>query len=232
MTTSTSSSIASDLCSTCYLIRQQTASQITAQLQQLSQHTALQMANIRQQERTSSAAQRIVLDQLRPHLAIDARLLLSAAEFADFVQDLKTWQSDSALSLQVQPQPKDWILPTLTSSLELHDIDTRACVGAADPCACETQLSVQVEFWQQTITFPTVLYGKGSPDAGAAHHRQWAAMRDALTAIASRFETAKSQQKIVEQELYCLLSFVGELFNLRELANAFHPQVMPCGGRI
>lgn len=133
MTTSASNSIASDLCSTCYLIRKQTANQITDQLQQLSQHTATQMASIRQQERTSSAAQRIVLDQLRPHLAIDARLLLTAAEFAGFVRDLKTWQSNSALSLQVQPQPKNWILPTLTSPLKLHDIDTRACAGTADP---------------------------------------------------------------------------------------------------
>lgn len=213
-------STASDLVETCYLIRLQVASQITAQLQQLRQHTTLQLTTIRQQERTSSAAQQIILDQLRPHLAIDARSLLPAAEFADFVQDLQS--REGTTQWRLKPQLEDWLLLTLTPPLQLHNIDTRACAGAIDPCACETQLRVQVGSWQQMIIFPAVLYDEDNPDAGAAHRKQWLAMHEALTTIADQFAIAESQQEMVQQELFCLLTFVGELFNLRELANAVH----------
>lgn len=217
-------STTSDLLSTCFLIRQQAASQITAQLQQLQQHTILQLATIRQQERTSSAAQRIILNQLRSHLSKDARSLLPTPEFADFVQDLHTGDSNPDLGLQVQPQPEDWFLPTLKLPLQLHDIDTHICAEAMNPHACETDLRVQVGTWQQTITFPAVLYTQDSPNAATARRQQWLAMADPLKAIAAQFEIASTQQEMAQQELYCLLSFTGDLFNLREIANVVNAQ--------
>ncbi|MBD2093455.1 hypothetical protein H6F67_26805 [Microcoleus sp. FACHB-1515] len=49
-------------------------------------------------------------------------------------------------------------------------------------------------------------------------------MPDSLKAIAAQLEIASTQQEIAQQELYCLLSFTGDLFNLHEIANAVHAQ--------
>lgn len=209
----------SDLVSTCYGLRQQTVQHITVQIEQLRRHAQAQMAAIRQWERSSSSAQQTILEQLRPHLATDARSLLLTAEFAAFVQELRSELKAVDFRLQVQPPLKDWVLPTLSVALQVHDIEARSQQGISHPCAFETQMRVQVQDWQHPVVFPAILYATPQRDVAAATHKQWLTVRGDVSAIAAQLTVAPAQQQVC-QEVFCLLRFIGELFTLRELANA------------
>lgn len=190
--------------------RQKTA-QIRDQLNRLQQQLASQLLTIRQRESEFIAIQENILDEIRPLLALNARSLLSVDEFEQFVRSLleniDAAGIKSSLSLQISPNPSEWILHTLPLPLQLRNIEI---IGSGKSAASTGGIRVQVGVgsWQQTIFIPM-----------AGSQSSWLAIAQQMQEQVMELPIAANLQDGLMQELVILLAYVSSLFWIDPLAN-------------
>lgn len=192
--------------------------ELVMQINQLKEHIGIELQAIQQHELALTAQQSAQLDQLRVHLAIDARSLLHTGDFQAFVHSMVR-QGDGELGRALNPI--DWHLGTLPHPLQLENIEAIEQGKSAGAIAFGVRMTVRLGNWHQVITIPIGRQGKGAPVHydPLATPQQWIEVGYQLQQSLRRLPIEPEHQLGLAQELGCLLSYVGELFNLRSVAD-------------
>lgn len=227
-------------------LKQQHRAQMERSMQALHHQIAQQIAQLHEQEQHAIAAQAAAFAALRPQIEADARCLLSIAEFADFVtqrladRSLLSWEADR-LS-QVAADPATWLLATQLLPLQILGYETLRDDSAYNDETTYTdyryQLTAQLGTWQQTIEVSIANVHPGNP--ATSHSSSLSDQHNDLAyhlLKSHRYRVEPPRPEFVElnldgeqttqlqQEMSCLLAFVGDLFNSNECVDRFcYPQ--------
>lgn len=200
-------------------LRQRKGRELSVQIRQMTQQVAAELEAIRQQELGFTALQRILLEQLCTHFAVDARSLLMTPDFQRFVQSMfvtTEGETSATLSLQVAQNPMNWALNTLPNPLQLDNIQTIKPSEELEITQPLVQMQVNLGRWSQTLTVPI---GESKDGILALYQplyttRQWIEVGDQLQKNLVQLPIAPDLQLGLAQELVCLLTYIGELFNI------------------
>lgn len=209
-------------------LRQQKGNVLAAQLTDPKQQGVVELPSVRQQEIIDFTAQQTqLLEHLCPHLAIDARTLSTTPEFQQFVRSIFVPAEVGMITrpLQILPNPIDWALNTLPHPLQLHQIETlQRCQNPESP-AFVVKLRASLGGWSQTISVPIDAQQDGLLPRYQATYTTWQWMEVAvqLEPHLTQLPIASSLQVELAQELVCLLTYIGELFNTTARVEAIDP---------
>lgn len=207
-----------DLLSTYDAYEQQKTIEITDRLARLRQQLASQLLTLRQEESKFVTAQQSCLDQLRPHLATDARALLKTPQFAAFVEFLLEQQAQDAMRsnplLQVAPSPTFWLLNSVPIALRLHEIERIQLdtLDGVDGEGAVMRMQVTLNDWQQLVHVST--HALRQQFQGAAAIEQ---IRSQLPRVDANCDESAHLKLVVVQEIACLVLYVARLFSLHSL---------------
>lgn len=205
-------------------LRQRKEKELVTQINQLKQQIVVDLQAIKQHELEFTAAQAILLNQLRTRFAIDARSLLQARDFETFIHSIFV-QSDGehgkSSPLQVARNPIDWQLNALTPPLQFQNIQVIKQRKEHGTVTFAVQIAVNLGSWQQDLIIPI-----GNPGESVlnCYHpvyttQQWIEISYQLQQTLTRLPITPSSQLGLAQELVCLLAYVGELFNIGGMAD-------------
>lgn len=195
---------------------QQRTIETSDRLDRLRQQIASQLLTIRQEESRLIQAQQDCLEQMRPDLAIDARVLLKTPQFAAFVQSLLEQAEcdaiDSPITLCFAPAPAFWLLNSVPTAIHLQEIeqiqfDTPDGADAGDTVM---RMQVGINGWQRPVHVSTHALDRWSE--GVAQIEQIVTQ---LPQVDPCLDGGLVRLKlVVVQELACLVLYVSQLFNL------------------
>lgn len=226
-------------------LKQQSGTQINAQLEELRQQVATQLQMIQEQEEGFVTKQREILDQMRPCLAHDARSLTTTKTFQAFVQSLS---AELAAPLRWRPtipqittDPTTWHLHTLKDPLQVNQIEVlwEERVDEEGESDCYTvyfvRMALQMGRWQEVIDIATENLTDNSEliRTPIPAFKQWLELIGQLQSsmgqlplgfghsVSKRSSSKRvtPAQQMLTQELACLLVFVGEVFNVYTVAD-------------
>lgn len=167
----------------------------------------------------------MLLEQLCPQFAIDARRLLATPEFQRFVHSMFVPSEVGVITppLQVLQNPTDWAINTLPHPLHLHPIESIKRSEDPETLAFVVQMQASLGDWSQTITVPIGELQDGLlPGYQAAYTTlQWIEVSIQLQQNLTQLPIASYRQLGLAQELVCLLTYIGELFNTAGIVNRF-----------
>ncbi|MGG6269821.1 hypothetical protein ACQ4M3_40595 [Leptolyngbya sp. AN03gr2] len=212
-------------------LRQQKGSILAAQLTDPKQQGGGELPSVRQQEIIDFTAQQTqLLEHLCPHLAIDARTLSTTPEFRQFVRSVFVPAEVGIITrpLQILQNPIDWALNTLPHPLQLHQIETlQRCQNPESP-AFVVKLQASLGGWSQTISVPIDEQQDGLLPSYQATYTtwQWVEVAVQLEPHLTQLPIASFHQLGLAQELVCLLTYIGELFNTTARVDRFDPSLL------
>ncbi|MBD3883268.1 hypothetical protein IFO70_15990 [Phormidium tenue FACHB-886] len=193
--------------------------ELSAQLSQMRQQVVTEFAAIRQREMEFTTLQESLLDQLRTHFAFDARSLLTTTDFERFVHSMLVAgleESGVTPPLQVAQDPADWTLKTLPHPLQLQNIQTIRPSKEPEITEFFVEMQVSLGDWSQFLYVPV----GGSKDGLSVSYQplyttqQWIEVSYQLQKNLAQLSIAPNLQLGLAQELVCLLTYIGELFNV------------------
>lgn len=185
----------------------------------MRQQVIAEFDSIRQRELEFTALQETLLDQLRTHFAFDARSLLSTLEFERFIHSmLKAGfeEPHATPPLQVAQSPVDWALKNLPHPLQLQNIQTTRPSKEPEITEFFVEMQVSLGDWSQFLSIPV----GGSKDGLSVSYQplyttqQWIEVSYQLQKSLAQLPIASDLQLGLAQELVCLLTYIGELFNV------------------
>jgi hypothetical protein len=212
-----------ELLETYYVFRHERTVQTTDQLNRLRQQVESQLLTIREREFEFVTAQQNILDQLRPQLATDARVLFSTPEFQTFVESLlrrfETNVITNSYSQQIAPTPDAWLLSSLPFALQLHDIEMIHPDNSDVPNLLDTGIKLRIELadWQHRVfvlIYSTRLWFETIPQV------EQSILQQPFSGTVSQ-SIATQLQPILAQELTCLLVYIETLFHINIQAEQF-----------
>jgi hypothetical protein len=227
---------------TIYLtLQQENEDEIHRQIRQLQQQVMAQLEAIQAQERTFHTSQHEVLDQIRSHLATDARSLVFTDAFQAFIETLPTSSENKLAAKPIAPlfdqNPTAWRLHSLNASLKLDPIEL-LCEEGVDEDEVYTlyfiRIGMQIGSWQQIINVTTAtLTDDSAISYSPLLHKQWAEVVEQLKTDPpplprgfgdsrknrSTKRKATPDQQALIQELACLVLFVASLFNVHAVTD-------------
>ncbi|MBD2464896.1 hypothetical protein H6G89_28230 [Oscillatoria sp. FACHB-1407] len=200
-------------------LRRRKGRELSAQLNQMRQQVIAEFDSIRQRELEFTALQETLLDQLQTHFAFDARSLLTTIDFERFVHSMLVAgleKSGVTPPLQVAQSPADWVLKTLPHPLQLQNI--QIIRPSKEPEITEFFVEMQVSLgdWSQFLSVPV----GGSKDGLSVSYQplyttqQWIEVSYQIQKNLVKLPIAPDLQLGLAQELVCLLTYIGELFNI------------------
>jgi hypothetical protein len=175
--------------------------------------------SIRQRELEFTTLQETLLEQLRTHFAFDARSLLSTPEFERFVHSMLMAgleEPHATPPLQVTQNPTDWVLKTLPHPLQLQNIQTTRPSEEPEITEFFVEMQVSLGDWFQLVSVPV----GGSKDGLSVSYQplyttqQWIEVSYQLQKNLAQLPITPDLQLGLAQELVCLLTYIGELFNV------------------
>lgn len=200
-------------------LRRRKGRELSAQLNQMRQQVIAEFDSIRQQELEFTALQETLLDQLRTHFAFDARSLLTTIDFERFVHSMLVAGLEElgvTPPLQVAQSPVDWALKTLPHPLQLQNIQTSRPSKEPEVTEFFVEMQVSLGDWFQFLFVPV----GGSKDGLSVFYQplyttqQWIEVSYQLQKNLAQLPIAPDLQLRLAQELVCLLTYIGELFNV------------------
>ncbi|KAM3116302.1 hypothetical protein [Phormidesmis sp. 146-33] len=212
-----SSSTIGELMTAYTQLRRRKGRELSTQLNQMRQQVIAEFDSIRQQELEFTALQETLLDQLRTHFAFDARSLLTTTDFERFVHSMSVagLEESGTTPLQVAQDPADWTLKTLPHPLQLQNIQTIRPSKEPEITEFFVEMQVSLGDWTQFLSVPV----GGSKDGLSVSYRplyttqQWIEVSYQLQKNLTQLPIAPNLQLELAQELVCLLTYIGELFN-------------------
>ncbi|NJO75087.1 MAG: hypothetical protein HC833_15765 [Leptolyngbyaceae cyanobacterium RM1_406_9] len=214
-----SSSTIGELMTAYTQLRRRKGRELSAQLNQMRQQVIAEFDSIRQQELEFTALQETLLDQLRTHFAFDARSILSTPEFERFVRSMLMAGAEEVGAtppLQVAQNPVEWVLKTLPHPLQLQNIQTTRPFKEHEITEFFVAMQVSLGDWFQFLSIPV----GGSKDGLLVSYQslyttqQWIEVSYQLQKNLAQLPIAPDLQLGLAQELVCLLTYIGELFNV------------------
>jgi hypothetical protein len=213
-----SSSTIGELLATYTQLRRRKGRELSAQLNQMRQQVIAEFDSIRQRELEFTALQESLLDQLRTHFAFDARSLLTTTDFERFVNSMLVagLEESGATPLQVTQNPMDWALKNLLHPLQLQNIQTTRPSKEPEITEFFVEMQVSLGDWFQFLSVPV----GGSKDGLSVSYQplyttqQWIEVSYQLQKNLVQLPIAPDLQLGLAQELVCLLTYIGELFNV------------------
>ncbi|GAB4367723.1 MAG: hypothetical protein Kow00121_06270 [Elainellaceae cyanobacterium] len=214
-----SSSTIGELMTAYTQLRQRKGRELSAQLNQMRQQVIAEFDSIRHRELEFTALQETLLDQLRTHFAFDARSLLTTTDFERFVHSmLVAGLEESGLTppLQVAQRPADWMLKALPHPLQLQNIQTIRPSKEPEITEFFVEMQVSLGDWSQFLSVPV----GGSKDGLSVSYQplyttqQWIEVSYQLQKNLAQLPIAPNLHLGLAQELVCLLTYIGELFNV------------------
>jgi hypothetical protein len=227
---------------TIYLtLQQENEDEIHHQIRQLQQQVMTQLEAIQAQEKTFHASQHEVLDQIRSHLATDARSLAFTDAFQAFVETLPTSSENRLATKSIAPlfnqNPTAWRLHSLNTSLKLDPVELLYEEGVDEEEVYTLyfiRMGMQIGSWQQIINVTTAtLTDDSAISYSPLLHKQWAEVVEQLETdpplLSRGFDDSRKKhsttrkatpdQQALVQELACLVLFVASLFNVYAVTN-------------
>jgi hypothetical protein len=214
-----SSSTIGELLTTYTQLRRRKGRELSAQLNQMRQQVIAEFDSIRQRELEFTALQETLLDQLRTHFAFDARSLLTTTDFERFVHSMLVAgleESGVTPPLQVPQSTADWALKALPHPLQLQNIQTIRPSKEPEINEFFVEMQVSLGDWFQFLSVPV----GGSKDGLSVSYQplyttqQWIEVSYQLQKNLAQLPIALDLQLGLAQELVCLLTYIGELFNV------------------
>jgi len=214
-----SSSTIGELMTAYTQLRQSKGRELSAQLNQMRQQVVAEFDSIRHRELEFTALQETLLDQLRTHFAFDARSLLTTTDFERFVHSMLVAgleESGVTPPLQVAQSPADWVLKTLPHPLQLQNIQTIRPSKEPEITEFFVEMQISLGDWFQFLSIPV----GGSKDGLSVCYQplyttqQWIEVSYQLQKNLAQLPIAPNLQLGLAQELVCLLTYIGELFNV------------------
>ena len=229
------------------VLQQQQFEQMGEALRHLHAGIAQQLEQLRQQEQALLEMQSTALAPLRSAVKADARCLLPTPQFEQFVVALLEEGSrhlfgSNRLS-QVTVDPTTWLLATQTLPLAILSYELLRDESAYNDESYYTdyryQLTARLGEWQQQVEASTASVHPGNPMSyyvkglSSQHHdvayRLLEADRDRPNADPQEefadLNLEAGQGVRLKQEIGCLLTYVGNLFNLHSRVEHFrYPQ--------
>jgi hypothetical protein len=222
---------------TIYLtLQQENEDELHRQLRQLQQQVMAQLEAIQAQEQTFHASQHEVLDQIRSHLATDARSLAFTDAFHAFVETLPTSSENKLEAKLIAPlfdqNPTAWRLHSVNASVKLEPIELLYEEGVDEDEVYTLyfiRMGMQIGSWRQIINVTTVtLTDDSAISYSPLLHKRWAEVVEQLKTDPpplprgfgdsrknrSTKQKATPDQQALIQELACLVLFVASLFNV------------------
>ncbi|BAU16123.1 hypothetical protein LEP3755_66900 (plasmid) [Leptolyngbya sp. NIES-3755] len=196
--------------------QQQRTIAMSDQLNRLRQQITSQLLTIRQEESKLIQAQQDCLDQMRPALATDARVLLKTPQFAAFIESLLEQTECDAISppmtLRLALTPAFWLLNSVPTAIHLQEIEQIQfdTPDGADAGDAVIRMQVEVDGWQQPVHVSVHALDRWSERVAQIEQilTQLPQVDPCLDGGIARLKL------VVVQELACLVLFVGQLFNL------------------
>jgi hypothetical protein len=222
---------------TIYLtLQQENEDEIHRQIRQLQQQVMTQLEAIQAQEKTFHTSQHEVLDQIRSHLATDARSLTLTDAFQAFVETLPNSPENKLEAKPITPlfdqNPTAWRLHSLSTAVKLDPIELLYEEGVDEDEVYTLyfiRMGLQIGSWRQIINVTTAtLTDDSAISYSPLLHKQWAEVVEQLKTDppplprgfgdsrknrSTNRKTTPDQQALI-QELACLVLFVASLFNV------------------
>lgn len=221
-----------------YALRQQKAAEISARIGQIQLQLATELQSLQELEQQLLSAQESVLEQIRPVLATDARLLLSTPQFQEFVRDLlkevKAKPKKASFVLEVAPKTTKWILQTLEQPLQLNQVEVVERTNSYDAGKQSLtryciRMLVQLGEWRQMFDIPTATAQNNDPDMyhACSTFTVWYECDIGIRTVVKQLPISSAKQQRLAQELTCVMAYVCDLFNLYSIAErvGFLPQL-------